>query len=303
MIKASGIVTVLNTPFAKDNTIDFAGLRINVANALDAGVAGFLVPALASEVDQLSRQEKREIIRLVVAESGSRAVVLGGASSQFREESVDQAREFVELGCDGILVQIDAATDPGTIERNLVEIAELNPCILMLQDWDATGDGIPIETIVRLFERIDRFNWLKIEVRDAGPKYSQVLKQTQGKLRVAGGWAVTQMIDGLERGVHAFMPTAMHDIYVQIYQRHCQGDLAGAKNLFDQIKPVLAFSNQSLDVSIRFFKRMLHAQGVYATSAVRISGEPLNLQQERIADRLIREVTELQDQLSGPTRS
>jgi dihydrodipicolinate synthase/N-acetylneuraminate lyase len=303
MKNVRGIVTVLNTPFAKDDTIDFAGLRINVANALDAGVAGFLVPAMASEVDHLSRQEKREIVRLVVAESGGRAVVFGGASAPSQQARVELAREFVELGCDGILVQIDAATDPGTVERDLVEIAELNPRILMLQDWDSTGDGIPIQTIVRLFERIERFNWLKIEVRDAGPKYSQVLKQTEGQLRVAGGWAVTQMIDGLERGVHAFMPTAMHDIYVQIYQRHCQRDVAGAKHLFDQIKPVLDFSNQSLDISIRFFKRMLHAQGVYATANVRIGGSPFSAEQERIADRLIRDVTELQYQLSGPTRS
>lgn len=33
--------------------------------------------------------------------------------------------------------------------------------------------------------------------------------------------------------------------------------------------PVLAFSNQHLDISIYFFKRLLHAQGIYATDKVR----------------------------------
>jgi dihydrodipicolinate synthase/N-acetylneuraminate lyase len=45
-----GIVTVLNTPFNTDDTINFHALKNNVRNALNGGVAGFLVPAMASEV-------------------------------------------------------------------------------------------------------------------------------------------------------------------------------------------------------------------------------------------------------------
>ena len=63
-----GIVTVLNTPFRNDNSIDVDGLRQNVANALDVGVVGFLAPALAGEVNLLTFDEKRRLIEEIVAE-------------------------------------------------------------------------------------------------------------------------------------------------------------------------------------------------------------------------------------------
>ncbi len=49
-----GIVTVLNTPFSTKGEIDLPALKRNVNYALVAGVAGFLVPAMASEVYKLS---------------------------------------------------------------------------------------------------------------------------------------------------------------------------------------------------------------------------------------------------------
>ena len=60
----AGIVTVLNTPFNPDDSINFQALKNNVRDALKAGVAGFLVPAMASEVYKLSETER---IKMVIA--------------------------------------------------------------------------------------------------------------------------------------------------------------------------------------------------------------------------------------------
>jgi dihydrodipicolinate synthase/N-acetylneuraminate lyase len=49
-----GIITVLNTPFTTEDTVDLVALRRHVEVAIDAGVAGFLVPAMAAEVYKLS---------------------------------------------------------------------------------------------------------------------------------------------------------------------------------------------------------------------------------------------------------
>ena len=141
---------------------------------------------------------------------------------------------------------------------------------------------------------------LKIEVVGAGPKYIRVIAESDGQLRVAGGWAVTEMMDGLDRGVDAFMPTAMHRIYTEIYRQYARGNRDGAKQLFDQIAPVLAFSNQRLDISIRFFIRMLHAKGIFATPRCRIDGAPLSQKQQRIADELIDKVAMIEALLREP---
>lgn len=294
-----GIVTVLNTPFTRANKIDFLGLRKNVSAAVDAGVAGFLVPAMASEVSQLSPLEKREVVAQVVEQVDGQATVIGGAAANSQQNRLEIAGELIKLGCDGVLVPVDPLANLNTVERQLAEISELGPKFLMLQDWDPDGPGLDIPTIVELFERLERLRWLKIEVQNAGPKYTRVLEATGGQLGVAGGWAVTEMLDGLDRGVHVFMPTAMHEIYAEIYRRYASGNRPGAKALFAQIKPVLDFSNQHLEVSIRFFKRLLYAQGVYATDKVRIAGEPFNEDQLQVADELIRVVRAVENDLAS----
>jgi len=63
-----------------------------------------------------------------------------------------------------------------------------------------------------------------------------------------------QMIEGLDRGLHAFMPTGMHWTYARIYKLYQDGKRADARVLFNKVLPILAFSNQHLDVSIHFFK-------------------------------------------------
>ena len=62
---------------------------------------------------------------------------------------------------------------------------------------------------------------------------------------------------------------------------------AGAAALFERILPILAFSNQQLDISIRFFKRLLWRQGLYPTPNVREPLEPFDSYHIRIADELI----------------
>ena len=148
-----------------------------------------------------------------------------------------------------------------------------------------------------MFDTIPAFKCLKVEVVPAGPKYTEVIRETDGQLHVSGGWAVSQMIEGLDRGVHAFMPTGMHPIYTEIYRRYQRGERGEAQALFEQLLPVLAFSNQHLDVSIHFFKRLLHAQGVYATRRVRFSGKPFDGIHQAAADGLIERVIALEGSL------
>ena len=93
--------------------------------------------------------------------------------------------------------------------------------------------------IVELFETVPSFRCLKVETVPAGLKYTRILKLTEGKLNVSGGWAVTQMIEGLKRGVHAFMPTGMHWIYTKIFSDFHQGNEKDATLLFNEILPIL----------------------------------------------------------------
>ena len=70
---------------------------------------------------------------------------------------------------------------------------------------------------------------LKLKMR---AQNMQIKKITQNKLNVCGGWAVTQLIDALNRNVDAFIPTGLEYIYVKIYTLYKNGNFHDARNLF-----------------------------------------------------------------------
>lgn len=293
-----GIITVLNTPFDTTNTVDLPSVRRNVRRAIAAGVSGFLVPAMASEVGKLITSEREALVQTVLEECNGAVPVIGGASAESLEKRIENVRRIVSLGCDGALVAVPYESD-ASYRRTLESLAQAEPPFLMIQDWDANGYGAPVELIATLFEEIPAFRSLKVEVVPAGIKYTEVLEATAGRLHVAGGWAVGQMIEGLDRGVHAFMPTGMHEIYCEIYRRYTADNRAGAEALFRQLLPVLAFANQHLDISIHFFKRLLYREGIFSSPLVRRPTLPFDRVHESMAEelmdlvmRLTREVAE-----------
>jgi dihydrodipicolinate synthase/N-acetylneuraminate lyase len=298
LLPVNGIITVLNTPFDSQGNLDEHALRLHTRMALRAKVAGFLVPAMASEVYKLTIEERLKMVRVVMEEAKGEVPVFAGAGETDHVKRLEIVKRYMDLGCTNVLLQIPFENE-SLFKKQFSEVAALGPETIMLQDWDAQGYGLSEQLILDLFEEVDAFRCLKIETVPAGIKYSRLLELTEGRLHLSGGWAVTQMIEALQRGVHAFMPTGMHFIYTAIYQRFKEGDFTGAERLFHELLPVLAFSNQHLDISIHFYKRLLYRQGIYSTPAVRKPILPFDAYHEKIADRLIDRVMRMEDQIAS----
>lgn len=293
-----GIVTVLNTPFTDEDRVDYAALQRHALIAVEAGVAGFLVPAMAAEVLQLNADEREGMVRAVVEAAKDRVPVVGGASAPSQDERRRHAERLAALGCDVVLVSQPFHAEEQYV-RDLGEIASTARLPIMVQDWDAGGPGVPIPAILAAFSAVNEFRYLKVETANAGKKYTALKAATGGRLHVSGGWAVSQLIEALDRGVDAFMPTALHRIYVGIFDRYHSGDRAGAIDLFRRVLPILAFANQNLEISVHFFKRLLWRQGVYPTPLLRNAADPLDGFQTRIADELIELAGELESELAA----
>ena len=258
-----------------------------------SGAAGILAIAVAGEHASLDDAEKERIARRVCEVAAGRVPVFISVTAAETETSVALAAMARAAGAEGICCQRPA--DLGDLAR----IADAGPDLLMIQDLDWTGSGMDVETIVELFATLPTFRSLKIETVDPGPKYSAVIEATGGELHVAGGWAVRTMPDALERGVHAFMPTTMDRIYVAIYEAFRRGDRDRAWGIFGRLLPVLEFSNQHIDVSIRFFKMMRHAEGMFATDLCRAPVRDLTDGERAEARKHIAYVADLTREIAG----
>lgn len=263
----------MNTPFLADGSLDVAGLRACAEHTIASGASGMLVLAVAGETASLDMAEKRTVASSFLAQSAGRVPVIVGCSSALQEDRVALAAMARELGAPAMLCQAPDGVRGAALLAQMRELCAVGPPVLMLQDLDFNGPGLPLDDILLLREGLPAFQGLKIETALPGPKYSAVLEATGGSLHVSGGWAAAQMMEALHRGVHAFIPTAMDRVYVEVFRRFAAGEADAARALHAQLAPVLAFSNQHIAVSIRFFKQLRHREGFFATPHCR-SGVP-----------------------------
>jgi dihydrodipicolinate synthase/N-acetylneuraminate lyase len=285
--RLTGIVPSLNTPFTADDGLDLNSVARLVDHVIEAGCGGMLVLAVAGETASLTPDEKRRLLAMVVERNAGRLPVIAGVSAPSLERSLALADMAAGEGADALLWQ---APDRPVQRLRAALLALGERCPLMLQDLDWSGEGLPVATILALAEAVPALRAVKVESTRAGPKYTALLERSS--LRVTGGWAVTQMPDALARGIHAFMPTGMERVYVAIFERFRSGDIEGARALFESVLPVLAFANQHIDVSIRLFKMLRVAEGVFACDHCRVA--PLDPFQHAEAERLVRRALVLQ---------
>ena len=296
-----GIVPSLNTPFDDRNKIDLASLTRLIEHHLAEGAVGFLTTAQAAEVFELSVEERITIIRLVRDVTKGRAKVIVGTTSHTQSESVAMAKAAVAAGCDGVLIEVPphCKDDFSRTIAFFDSFGQLGMEMLMIQDLDWSGTGMDITLIRKLFEIIEPFQCLKVEVNPAGPKYSDVIEATNNCLHVSGGWASLQLIEALDRGVSAFMPTALTGLFVRAIDCYRAGNRNGAKHWFHAALPILAFTRQHLDTSIAFHKTLYHQRGIFSTPRVRKRITSYDSHHKQYADELLLYLREVERKLAA----
>lgn len=285
-----GIVPVLQTPFDREGHIDFEDLQRLVEEAIRSGASGLLAPAVASEVGYLSTEERRQLIRFVADAIRQRVPFVVGASSDEVEESAEFARVATLVGAAGYLVAVPDAfyRTPEEIPGFFKAIASQSPLPLLIQDLQWSGPGLSLSDLRALKQTIPTLVGVKIETVPSGPKYTQVRAEFGDAFYICGGWAVPQIIEALDRGVDAMIPEAsMVSAYAAIYRTYVSGRRQQALEIFLELLPVIAFSNQEIRLSIAFFKLLLVRKGIFRSDKMRWPGFQWDAYNRRIAEELI----------------
>ena len=296
----SGIISVLQTPFTLAGEIDFESLAKLIESAIEDGVHGFLAPAVASEVGKLSPIERLQLVGEIACVVNHRVPLIVGASSDNPEESQAMAARAIEVKADAYLVAVPLAlySQADRIVPYFSKVAPECDLPLVIQDLEWNGPGLTLEMIGRLKEALPTLAGLKIETVPAGPKYTAVREAFGDDFFIAGGWAVQQWIEALDRGVDALMPeSSMIRVYAEILARYRDNRRDSALELFRRLLPVLAYTNQEINASIAFFKRLLVRRGIFRYDVMRTSRFAWDEYNSRIADELIDLYLELESEI------
>ena len=168
----SGVVAIPQTPFDDADRVDLDSFARGVADRLAAGVEGLLYPVVASEVSRLTDAERQTLTLAVLEQASGRVPVFVGASA----DDVATVRAIAELaathGAAGVLVQAPVALlhDEAATLAWFRAVCEAPIEVLMIQDLEWGGPGLPVSTIARLFEELAPFRCIKVETVPAGPQ-------------------------------------------------------------------------------------------------------------------------------------
>jgi dihydrodipicolinate synthase/N-acetylneuraminate lyase len=295
--RPQGIVPVLQTPFLEDGGLDLASYERLVDDAFIAGAAGFLTCAVASEVSVLDAAERAVLMETAAAVTAGRAPLLAGCSAEKSATVSALVETATAAGASAYLVAVPDAlySDEDSLLDFFETIAQTSSLPLVIQDLEWSGPGLSLATIDRLRDALPTLAGLKIETVPAGPKYTAVRELCGDEFFIAGGWAVPQMIEALDRGVDALIPEAsMVRVYTAIDRQHRDGRRDGAVSLFRDLLPLLSFANQEILTSIAFFKRLLVKRGVFSNTQLRLEGFVWDAYNARIADELIERYLDLE---------
>lgn len=290
-----GIITTVNTPFHDDLSINWSDLRRTAEAALNAGVAGFLAPCFASEIDQLTEEERYRMageLAAVTKEAGH-GIVIPNVRGKDREACVEQAKRYLDLGVDGINIFMPTITEESY--RELVAAVDaLHPPFLCLQDTKDNELKAPF--VKSMFEEFDSFRCIKIETANPGPDYTAILAATEGRLNVSGSWGSDQMIEAYDRGIHALMPSGLFELFVNTYRLYHEKSREAAMRLFFAMLPIIVFTRQSDSVNLSLHKMYFHRLGLYST--VKFRGDyAIDAIQERYANAMIDRALWLRDHM------
>lgn len=291
-----GIITTVLAPFEPENKkIDLESFHCEIETALKAGVAGYLVPCNATEMQELSWDERQLVVRETVGIAKGQALVIPSVSASSVEECIQQCEEYLSLGADGININIPY-TDDQTYLEVVRRLDQLDPPFICLQDLCMDGDGLPDDLLVQCFEEFKSVRCVKIEVQNSGPKYTRLLERTNGKLNVSGAWGSSQSIEAYDRGIHAMMPSGLYELFVNVYRLYHEKSREHAKKLFFAMLPIISFTRQNQSLNLYFHKLYLKRIGVFSSATMR-QAYLFDQYHQRIADKLIDYAIQLRDEI------
>ena len=234
-----GAFIIMATPFTDSGAVDFGDLAREVQFLQRCRVQGMVWPQLASEYEELTREERMEGMRVIAeaARRGSAALLLG-VQADTPAEAVQYARYAESLQPDG-LIAMPPRRAQGLHEfmvyfRALAQVTR-RPFFIQ-PTGGAEGIEPTLEFLLELAREFPHMAYVKEEQAPVLTRVRRLLEHRPPIRAVFTGAAGRGWLYEMRYGVDGTMPGAMFaDIYAQIWEHHVSGNAAGARELFAKL--------------------------------------------------------------------
>jgi 4-hydroxy-tetrahydrodipicolinate synthase len=287
----TGIVPILLTPFASDESIDFVSLRSEVDMVLGAGVHGIGI-AIGSEVFKLTPSERLQVLRAVVDQVSGEVPIIMNTSAAGTEVAVQLAVEAAEIGATRLMIWPPDffPTGPDSVVTHLARIASASSLPIVLQD--VPQSPISPALALRIANTVPLVDTIKVETQPNVEQVDTMAKSIGNRLSILGGAGGGTLVEEFRRGAEGTMPFASqsHE-FMAVWTALQAGDMDTAQNIIESsVLPVSRLGFQGRDLFYHVHKAILVRKGVFQTAKVRMpTAEPDQITQteiDRLMDRL-----------------
>jgi dihydrodipicolinate synthase/N-acetylneuraminate lyase len=265
-----GIFPVLQTPLNEEGELDIPSLRREVAFCIQAGAHGLVYPVLGSEFQFLSDRQRQRMVEVVVGEAAGQIPVVVGVAGPTAAVAVEHAEHAARVGADAVIA-LPPYISPGSQEEILSyyrAIAQAAQRPVFIQH---SQPGMDPAFMVRLLREVEHVQYIKEEMVPSAHNISAVIKAVGDECQgVFGGAFGRWMISEMRRGAAGFMPAAeVTDVYVQIWDAFQAGDERTARNIFNQLLPLI---NLAMLLGLPVCKEVLVRRGIFRTARMLTPG-------------------------------
>lgn len=267
-----GVLSVFQTPFHDDESIDFDTLDRELHWILDQGADG-VVMAMVSETLRLSTDEREALAARVCRTVGDRrtVVISVGAESGHTAERLTRHAEGAGAHTLMAIPPVSVGVGEDELLRYYERIIRATSLPVVVQDASGyVGRPMSIALQARVLgefgeERV----YFKPEATPIGPRLSALRDATGGRARVFEGTGGIALVDSHRRGIVGTMPGAeIIDAIVALWRALEAKDDKRAYELSLPVSSLIAMQT-SLDSFLAVEKHLLVKRGIFQSTRVR----------------------------------
>jgi 4-hydroxy-tetrahydrodipicolinate synthase len=156
-VALTGPIASLNTPFNRDGSIDYSGLRDLIDSNIRGGAHTVLLTYGDSLYSLLTDDEIAEVTRVVAEHTGDRAMVVAADGGWWTGKTVEFAKYARDAGADVLMVKPTdwgASCTVDTFVEHYAAVAEHIPVMVVTNVWAGKTD-LGLRTIEALRDRVE----------------------------------------------------------------------------------------------------------------------------------------------------
>jgi len=242
MFKPEGIFPALVTPFTDDGkAVDEERLRALIGHCLEQGVHGVVPCGTTGEFTNLTIEERKSVIKIVVDEVKGRVPVIAGTGASGTDEAVEMTKYAKDAGATAALIVTPfylKPADRGIYEHFYTITNEVDLPVILYNIPQCTGLELPWQMVEDLAQLP---NIVAIKDSSGQLKYIlAVLEKVRDKINVLCGHDEV-LVAGLAAGCSgAILASAniIPDIWIQLYNHIKKGEVQQARELQYKVQKI-----------------------------------------------------------------